>query len=276
MATPLRTRITVFVAVAAVPTLIAFFVDRTKYPDLHEILIAVGIAIFSVTLLEILFNLAGGNPVEEHIVSLGSEIQRLSKTVDVIEDGRRIGISELHDCTGNYGAQSKWLDAMRGVKQSMDLIGRSLNEWIRAPELDEIIIKKIRSENVTFRWLLMSSENRHLPQLEEDGQRIGEFLAQKIESVVERLTDIRRRLPKDKQHLLEVRVFSNVHLYCSTLRIDNKYFITSYLHTVGSKSSPLIIIEGESSPWALTYGREFNIIWASAKSIFPSDRNDGG
>jgi hypothetical protein len=109
----------------------------------------------------------------------------------------------------------------------------------------------------------------HLQKLEEDGHRIGEFLEQKIIAVIARLGQIRDKLQPEKQRLLEVRVFSDHHLYCSMLQVDEKYFVTSYLHTVGSKSAPFVILEGLSSPWAITYGREFNTIWASAINVFP-------
>nr|WP_294504062.1 hypothetical protein [uncultured Rhodopila sp.] len=137
-AAPVRTRATVFIAVGVTAFLAALVVDRNSHPDAHEILIAVGVVVTSVSLHELMFHLAGGNPVEKQIIALGSQLERLAATVDVIENARRLGVREMHDCTGNYGSKAKWLAIMQDANDSMDLMGRTLHEWIRAPEFDQI------------------------------------------------------------------------------------------------------------------------------------------
>jgi hypothetical protein len=262
--TPARIRHTVFTAVGIAILATAFLFDRGKYADTHEILVAVGVVIASVSLLELVFHLAGGNPVEQHMNDLSLQVERLSFTVDAIENARRLGVREMHDCAGNYGVNIKWLDVMERTQSSMDLMGRTLHQWVVAPELEDILINKITTDNVSFRWLIMSPDNQHLPQLEEDGLKIGESLKNKILTCCRRLQEIKGKLPIDKRTALEIRTFSHVPLYCSTLRVDNSYFVTPYLQSVGSRDSPLFVIEGRSSPWAIAYDREFETIWTTA------------
>lgn len=262
-----RTRYTLFLTVGLLILVSSILIDKLKYPDLHEISIAISVTIISVSLLDFLFHLAGGNPIQHQIKDLSTEIQRLSTTIDVIENARRIGVNEMHDCTGNYGGKLQWFKIMQDAKASMDLMGRSLYEWIRAPEFNEIILKKINNDNIKFRWLIMSPNNRHLEQLEEDGELIGESIEKKIIPVCSRLKIIRDQLSMDKKNLLEIRTFSHVPLYCSLLRVDDRYFVTPYLHSVASRNSPLLVLQGPTSPWAITYSREFEQLWASAEPL---------
>lgn len=260
-----RARNTVFIAVGLAVLLLSIILNRTDHPDVHELLLALGVVVISVSLLELLFMLGGGNPIEAKIRDLSDQVQRLSRAVKLIEQADRIGLSDMHDCTGNYGGKDEWLALMKGAHVSMDLMGRSLYEWIRAPELDRLIIDKIINEGVRFRWLLMNISNRHLDQLEEDGQQIGESIIRKIVPVCDRLERIRASLPESKRQYLELRTFTNIPLYCSLLRIDDKYLITPYLQSVASRNSPLFVINGRSGPWAIAYDREFETLWISSQ-----------
>lgn len=263
---PTRTSNALFAAIGVVLLLTAQLV-KPAYPDAKEILFNVGIVATSVSILDLLWRLAGGNPVEKQIESLSVQVERLSRSVDVIENAKRIGLLSMHDCAGNYGGKAQWLELIASSNQSIDLMGRTLYEWIRAPELDDMIIKKIMNDGVAFRWLLMSSNNQHLPQLEEDGEKIGEAIAKKIAPVCNRLYSIKIKLPIEKQSLLQVRVFDRVPLYCSTIRIDDRYLIIPYLQSVASRNSPLFTLQGQNTPWAIAYDREFNMVWGTASEF---------
>src|SRR5262249_27792749 len=155
------------------------------------------------------------------------------------------------DCTGNFGGKAQWLDLLRSPHESMDLMGRTLYEWVRTPELDEILLNKTEQDGGAFRWLLMSEDNQHLKQLEEDGEPIAETISRKIEPVCKRLASIRLRLSDEKRKLLQLRVFDRVPLYCSILRVDDQYFITPYLQSAASRNCPLFTLRGNCSAWAV-------------------------
>ena len=224
--------------------------------------------VVSVAILDLLWNVAGGNPVEEQIRALSEQVERLSHTVDVIENAKQVGLHSVTSCTGDFGGKSEWFELMESASGSMDLMGRTLHEWIRAPELDEILNRKICSDNVSFRWLLMSPRNPHLTQLEEAGELIGESLGRKLDLVAKRLTEIRAGLPEDRRNQLQVRLFSDVPLYCSTLRIDDHFVVTPYLQSVASRNSPMIRLQGGTTAWARSYNREFEMVWDAADDLF--------
>lgn len=147
-------------------------------------------------------------------------------------------------------------------------MGRSLYEWIRSPDFNKIIEEKIIRDGVHFRWLIMDISNEHLPRLEEDGHKIGGLLMPKIKEVDEKLHLLRTHLPDDKKHLFEIKTFTHVPLYCSVLRIDDRYFVTPYLQSIESRNSPLLILEGRSSTWAQIYHTEFDVIWRDSSSNY--------
>jgi len=266
---PLRTRLAVFILLGASIFLLAIYVyTGNTSKDAHDILIAFGVAITSVALLDAVFHLAGGNPIEQQIGDLSAEIERLSSNIDVIEKATKLGILEVHDCTANFGGKAEWLKVMKATNLSMDLMGRTLYEWVRAPELYNIVIDKIVRDNVSFRWLFMDEDNIYINHLEEDGRPIGETIKNKIRPVADRLRSIRERVPTALQGKFEVRTFKNHPLYCSVLRIDEKYLITPYMHSVASRNSPLLVIEGRSTPWGIAYEHEFDLVWAASDPLF--------
>ena len=282
---PHYTRNALFTAIGISLLLVAYVVDAQGYQMGHAVLFNLGIVTVSVALLDLLWRLAGGNPVHGHIAKLSTQIQRqigdlcnqierLTRTLDVIENAKTIGLEAVHDCAGNYGAKQEWFRIMEEAHASMDLMGRTLYEWIRAPDLEEIVIRKIENEGILFRWLLMDPENDHLSWLEEDGGTIGETLSKKIIPVCERLKAIRAKLGQDNKELLDVRVFRRFPLYCSVLRVDDRYFVTPYLQSVASRNSPLICIHGTRSPWAISYAREFEYIWNDSTKLF-DDEEEG-
>jgi hypothetical protein len=257
-----------FAGVAAIAAGAA--IDSSAHPVLRAVLLDLGLISVAVVLIDALWRLAGGNPVEEQIASLQSEINRLGKTVDVIQNTRAVGLESVFDCTGNFGGQADWLDLIEQAGQRVDLMGRALEGWVRPNEISSLLARKIVSENVKFRWLVMSEDNRYLRLLEEGGMLLTERVSHKLPSVYERLRAVRDLLPADKRSNLQVRLFSNEPLYCSVVRVDNRFLVTPYLAAVGSRDCPLICFSGEHSPWARSIGAEFEHVWKGAEDLFSS------
>lgn len=197
----------------------------------------------------------------QQLIEKSEKIEVLER---VIMNAQRVGLAAAYDCAGNFGNKSQWLELLGEARESMDLMGRTLYEWIRTPEFEDLMVSKIERDGVLFRWLMMSKTNRHLCDLEEDGDRIGEMISKKIDPVFRRLVAILKRLPAERRSLLQVREFDRVPLYCSILRVDDKYLITNYLQSAASRNSPLLMLRDSKSPWATAYSREFEMVWELA------------
>lgn len=76
--------------------------------------------------------------------------------------------------------------------------------------------------------------------------------------------------------LLQVRVFERVPLYCSVLRVDDRYFVTPYLQSAAARTAPLLILEDKSLPWTSAYHNEFETVWETARDLWKADESPVG
>lgn len=262
---------------------------NAESPKLSLIILGLATPLLAVVIIEVIWKFVGGDPkeiqltklsefvtdidtqsakIDERIIGLSHSVQNLEDTVDVVEKSRVVGLSEVYDCAGNFGGQGEWLNLLDGANQSVDMMGRTLAGWLSADaNFDKLVQRKITDDNVCFRWLIMCEKNRYLDLLEEDGIRLDEQIKHRIPVMSDKLRRIKDELPEDRKDNLLIKKFQKVPLYCSTLRIDDRYLITPYLHSTGSSTCPLIGFSGDKSPWAKIFDREFEEIWRSADEL---------
>ena len=281
-----KTKLTVLFLSAVVLVFLSLSFGNVQENYWSNGLQALAIAALAVVILECFWFFAGGNPfeaevreinesvndlksasseIQEDVVGLSQQLERLSGAIDVVENVGRVGLRAVYDCTGNFGGQSEWLSLIKNSKHEMDLLGRALFEWTRAGEdLDQLIYDKITKDRVKFRWLIMGKNNKYLPLLEEDGTSLAESINHRIPAVIEKIQYIRNLLPDQDKSNLQIKLFENCPLYCSMIRVDTRYLVTPYMFSAGSRGCPLYEIDGSDSPWARSFDREFRTIWTSA------------
>jgi len=160
---------------------------------------------------------------------------------------------------GDFGTQGDWESLISSSTREVDIMGRTTHGWTRSREVADLIERKIIRDGVVFRWLIMATDNKYLQLLTEEDINIGAMLKEKLTHVANFLQSIQSRLPKDKRELLQIRVFSHVPLYCGTVRVDDQIYVTPYLFSRSSDSSPLLVLEGRESAWVKTYVTEFEL-----------------
>ena len=265
-----KTQAILFAAVGIALIVISVLLKQQNYSEWGAIFLNLGLVSVAVVLVEYLWGVSGGNPIESQVLTLSKEVNRLSEAVDIVDASKRVGLNFVYDCQANFGTQSDWEFLIKKAENNIDVMGRTLFGWTRSPELCQLVKRKIVNDGISFRWLLMSSENKYLPLLKEEHINIGAMLSDKITEVQRQLKNILDELPEDKKYLLQVREFKDNPLYCSITRIDEHYFVTPYLSSSGSEGSPMLNIMGTQQPWGQRYMSEFEIIWGSSKDIFDS------
>jgi hypothetical protein len=261
-------RNTLFLSVGTTLVVISFLLESKGLTIPQAITLNLGLVSIAVVVVDQLWRLSGGNPIENQIGSLGVQIERLSKAVDVIERSKSIGLEAVYDRMGDYGNQSNWIDLIRDSVDSVDLMGRTMFGWTRSGELIDVILTKIQKDNITFRWLIMHKDNKYLPLLTEEDVNIGHFISDKLRHVYKTLWEIHQRLPEEFKSRFQVKLFSHVPLYCSILRVDDQHFITQYLFSSSSDSSPLYCVKGRDAAWPKTFSQEFTTIWDMSHEFF--------
>lgn len=235
--------------------------DPKEYQLARSVCLDLGLVLVAVPLVERLWALSGGNPLDLEVGQLRHQVQRLATTVDAMVNIEAIGLDRVYDCQANFGRQAEWLTLLQGAGHSVDIMGRTLFGWSRSAEVRDLCIRKVVHEDVQFRWLLMHEDNRYLPLLMEEDINIGEMLKEKLAAMRRFLTAIRDQLPEAKRHLFQVRYFDHVPLYCSIVAIDDRCFVNQYLFSASSDNSPFYCVRGSRGAWPKLYAHEFNSVW---------------
>jgi len=261
----------IFVITGVALILASALLDPKQYELLRSVCLNLGLVLVAVPLVERLWALSGGNPLDLEVGNLRNQVQRLATTVDAMVNIEAIGLDRVFDCQANFGRQAEWLTLLQGASKSVDIMGRTLFGWSRSTEVRDLCIRKVVHQGVQFRWLLMDEDNRYLPLLMEEDINIGEMLKEKLAAMRRFLTGIHDQIPEEKRHLFQVRYFDHVPLYCSLIAIDDRCFVNQYLFSASSDNSPFYCVRGADAAWPKLYSHEFDAIWSLSVDPFARD-----
>jgi hypothetical protein len=255
----------VFFAVGAALIGLGAILERALLPVPATVSLHLGIVTVAVVLVDQVWRFCGGQPIDHQIKSLGAQIGRLAKSVDVIESSQNVGLQSVHSRMGSFGSQDAWVALLKTATSQVDLMGRTLLGWTRAAEVPDLIIDKVMNHGVNFRVLVMSPESKCLEALSEEKVNLGPILKSKLAVSLDFFTDIARRLPQSHRNYFQVRCFCDTPSYCALVRVDDRFFVTQYLHSSSSDNSPFFCVHGMEKDWPRVYEREFEQIWAEAR-----------
>lgn len=187
---------------------------------------------------------------------------------NLVSGSYECGLHSVYDRKGNFGTQRTWIELIDSSIKQVDIMGRSLYGWTQSAETIDVIVNKIISDDVKFRWLMMDDKNIFLPQIIEQDVNIGVHLKEKLTAVCKLIDLVRDRLPSGRKDNFQVRQFTNVPLYFSILRVDDNVIINQYLFSTTSENSPLMHLRGIYQKWTQIYIKEFDTIWKMAVEPF--------
>jgi hypothetical protein len=263
-----RTIVFLSVGVALVVTSVLL---SSLHPTLEAISLKLGLVTIAIIVVDQLWRLCGGNPIDHQIASLGHQILRLSNSIEVIESSNKVGLVAVYDRQGNYGNQNDWINLVSSAVESVDLMGRTEFGWTNSKEIASIVLDKITRDNIKFRWLVMSKNNKYLPMIQETD--VHSMLTEKLRIVFGLLRNMRQALPDHLKDNLQARIFSHVPLNCSLTRVDDRFYITQYLCSTSSENSPFLSLKGSEGAWPRALTQEFKSIWDASQNLFdlPTD-----
>ena len=112
----------VFVTVGLVLAFGSALIDATKYPDIPPILLNLGLVSIAVVLVEYLWRVSGGHPIEQQVTSLSDQVSRLSEAVDIVDASKKIGLTHVYDSLANFGTQANWEQLINNAEVRVDLM----------------------------------------------------------------------------------------------------------------------------------------------------------
>src|SRR5690349_9201607 len=81
-----------FVVLGVALLLAAHILGEYKNPTMEAVALNLGIVLIAVPFVDCLWRLCGGSPLDQDILRLHGELERLSRVVDVIQSSQRIGL----------------------------------------------------------------------------------------------------------------------------------------------------------------------------------------
>ena len=196
------------------------------------------------------------------------------RAADYVSGAQKVGLFRAVPWQGDFGTESNWLELIQSAVERVDLMGRALYGWAESSSAFDVIVQKIQRDQVAFRWLVMSPANPYLENLTESDTKIGSDIQSKIKVLCRFLAGVRNALPENMRGLLQVRFFDQVPLYFGYLRVDERFFVTQYMLSANSGSSPMYCLENLNAAWPKAYAREFEAIWRSKSKTLGAE--DGG
>lgn len=241
-----------------------FFADSPELETIKAVLFNLGIVVVAVVIVELIWRFVGGDPLRKEINVLNRQVERLAEATNLVEQREKIGLISVHDKLSNFGTEEDWVRLLGSATESVDLIGRALFGWHDARELGEILVSKIKTDGVRFRWLIMSPENPYLSQLDKEP---GAMLSHKIDRMCNLFREIIKKLPSGHAGHLQLRGTTETPITCSILRFDDVFVVNQYLSTRSSRKCPLFVAKGRKAAWPVAFREEFELLWKGADDL---------
>lgn len=246
----------------------ATLLELKQYKIAAAICQNLGLAALAVLIVDVIWRLVGGNPIDVGIATLDQRVRELVATSRVIDQASRVGVTDLYVRQGDFGTQESWENLFRGARKHIDVMARTAFGWSKSHLLQDILADRIK-QGVSVRWLLMSRDNRYLKLLEEEDSPSSSLLDGKLVAMQNALNKVYQRVPATLDDRLQVRSYSHVPLYCAFVRVDDRWYVTQYLFSRSSDECPLICVRGAETDWGTAYADEFDFIWKSAQDVLP-------
>ena len=224
-------------------------------------------AILTVVILQALWGLLGGDPLQ-------NAIARLSISMELIQDLKGMGFLRfLQRREINLEERIEERASLARKAREFDLMGLTLwTEWFQDEELSKELVIAVKEREGTVR-ILLSNPDLNAPatslRLKTSGEKKKQKLFQGLlDSTTEQIKELLDQLSHDEKKRFVVKVTDDI-IYCSVIRMGNMMFVTNYTnHSVGN-STPAFQIGGEGTRVYEFYKREFDTMFTYHGKTWP-------
>lgn len=243
--------------------------------------------IIAIGLLNIVWWLAGGEPISRTLNDSDRKIQQSLQLLDdsrntgaatlnelrhgfqLIEDSRMTGLQRVLTVSREFELRGgDWMDRLNSAQASTDLMGFSLLIWTKGQNFIEQIINTVR-RGVNVRILIMDPDHNdyfhsfvnkyQIVALKDDAAVISEVRA--AQHVFEHIAQEIGKVGNSGHGVFEFRTVKKGLICCQICRTDDELVAIPYLFSVVASESPLIVAHGESAGLYQSYRKEFDKLW---------------
>lgn len=224
----------------------------------------IGIVVLTVVIVDLLWNVLGGEPISKALKMLGDTLSEIRSSVKLLEDSKRNGLERVFSVSGALGSHAHWMNRLKSARSNIDLMGYSLHVWTRGENFEDEIVKSVHA-GVNVRILIMDDNNDDMEAL----LNIEQIKSISVAAVKEELRVTRnafssisdRLASSDVAGTFEFRTLKNGLIVCQLCRTDSELTMVQYLFSEVASRSPLLVIRGQDTQLFEIYMREFERLW---------------
>lgn len=210
--------------------------------------------IITVVLVNYIWNLLGGEPVEKLLT-------KLNESVTLLKDSRDSGLTRLISTSGDYGSHKNWMDKLTSAKKQGDLMGYTLHIWTRGEQFENKLEELVKN-GVCIRIMIMSINNQTFNSIINTNQISSlnvDAVKVEVEIVNKLITKLANKI-KDKGYAgsIEIKTIENGIILSQICCVDSNMTVIPYMYSVNTSESPLLEIRDNESKLFKKYQMEFN------------------
>jgi hypothetical protein len=227
-------------------------------------LLSASFVLLAVALLNLVYWLAGGEPITTRLERLGTD---LIASFNILKDAQITGLHRILGTSRDFERMgSSWMGRLVSAEKTVELMGYSLLVWSTGRDF-ALELEKLLKRGVDVRVLVMDPDNPHFEALVNSHQipAVKDIAAVKTEvnRAITVFDKVAEGAPKgDGVGKFELRKIRTGLVVCQLCRVDEWVVSVPYLYSVVASESPLLEIRGPNSELFRWYTREFQSLWS--------------
>ena len=224
-----------------------------------EILKDIGVVVFSLALVDILWQRFGGDPVQAQITKLEGTT---NNALRIVQQAHTSGLSHIVSRVGNI-PDIELLEYISSSKLQIDFCGYTLYHIFEREQLAHALDERVRA-GVPVRILIGDPAN---PDLFANIQvQTKTAMEGQMKFVSDSLVSWKSNSTISVSSL-DARRLGKGPLSLSVLRFDDRMLVVHYLWTRFTSETPSLLIQGLDKPLFRTYADEFDHLFSTGTAL---------
>jgi hypothetical protein len=226
-----------------------------------EVLKDLGVVVFGLALLDMLWSVFGGDPLRR-------DLNHLLSSVRLIDQSQKCGLIDVASNPEKIDMTDP-VDAIKAAKRSIDMCGFTLHALYSKGRLKENLQIALRNK-VKVRICIASPTNDDV--LKNCLPEVAKAMPGQSEAVLRYLVDLKKELRSQNEgeiaDRLSIYELHHGFMTASIMRRDGLMLVVPYLRYIFTLGSPAYLLVGSgTSPLFDSYQKEFDYIVATAREL---------
>jgi hypothetical protein len=226
---------------------------------LGEILKDIGVVVFSLALVDMLWERFGGDPVQTHIKTLA---ETTNNALRIVQQAHTNGLSDVEARVGNI-TDAALTDLIYRSQFQIDLCAYTLYYVLERDQLAQALYERVGA-GVPVRILIGDPANPSLFENVQPQTRIA--MQGQMKFVIESIGTWKTKHAAVAS-TLDARKITVGPLCTSILRFDDRMLVVNYLWTRFTSETPVLTFQGLNRPLFRTYAEEFDHLFSKGTAI---------